>query len=75
MGRSRNPTVSEFIVVNVVYKDGSKRSHCKVPSSVLRGYADEEDIRRAIEAQERNISEMSGQAPRAIASITRIKQR
>ena len=75
MGRSRNPTVSEVIVVNVVYKDGSKRSNCKVPSSVLRGFADDDDIRKAIEAQERSISEMSGQAPRAIASIARVKQR
>jgi hypothetical protein len=75
MGRHRNVTAAEFVIVNVVYKDGTRRSNCKVPRAALRGYADEEDIRRAIEEQERNIAEMSGQAPRPIASIVRVKER
>lgn len=73
MGRKKSDAEDgEFILVNVVYGDGSLRSNRKVPKSQLSGYADDEDIRRAIEAQDAKIAEMSGQSRGPIASIKRV---
>lgn len=75
MASKKNAGDGEFIVVNVLYGDGTQRSNRKVPKSELSGYADEADIRRAIEAQDEKIAELSGQARRPIASIARVKTR
>jgi hypothetical protein len=75
MGRSNNKkrdAGSEFVLVNVVYEDGSQRSNRRVPRAQLSGFDDAAEIRQAIEEQDRKISEMSGQPRAAIKSITRV---
>ena len=76
MGRRRADTSDgEFILVNVLYEDGSQRSNRKVPKSLLSGFDDEAEIRQAIEEQDRKIEEMSGQPRGPIASISRVTKR
>jgi hypothetical protein len=74
MGRSSNKkrdAGSEFVLVNVVYEDGSQRSNRRVPRAQLSGFDDTADIRQAIEEQDRKIAELSGQPPARIKSIIR----
>lgn len=73
MGRSRKQDdKSEFVLVNVLYEDGSQRSNRKVSRAQLSGFDDVADIRQAIEEQDRKIAELSGQPRAAIKSITRV---
>lgn len=74
MGRSnkKQDTGSEFVLVNVLYEDGSQRSNRKIPRTQLSGFDDATDIRQAIEEQDRKIAELSGQPRAAIKSITRV---
>ena len=75
MSRRKSITAdAEFVLVNVVYADGTLRSNRKVPRSQLSGFDDKADIRQAIEAQDRKISGMSGQPPGSIASIALVKK-
>ncbi|MFM2129524.1 MAG: hypothetical protein RL477_1070 [Pseudomonadota bacterium] len=76
MGRSKQSAAdSEFLLVNVVYEDGTQRSNRKIPTSQLTGFDDAGDIRAAIEAQDRKIAELSGQERGPIVSIARVKKR
>ena len=73
MGRSRKQDdKAEFVIVNVLYEDGSQRSNRKVSRAQLSGFDDVADIRQAIEEQDRKIAELSGQPRAAIKSITRV---
>jgi hypothetical protein len=74
MGRSnkKQDIGSEFVLVNVLYEDGSQRSNRKIPRTQLSGFDDATDIRQAIEEQDRKIAELSGQPRAAIKSITRV---
>jgi len=73
MGRSRKQDdKAEFVIVNVLYEDGSQRSNRKVARAQLSGFDDVADIRQAIEEQDRKIAELSGQPRAAIKSITRV---
>ncbi len=75
MSRRKSITAdAEFVLVNVVYEDGTLRSNRKVPRSQLSGFDDKADIRQEIEAQDRKISGMSGQPPGSIASIALVKK-
>jgi hypothetical protein len=65
----------EFILVDVVYEDGSQRSNRKIPTSELTGFDDDVDIECIIEEQDRKIAELSGQPRGPIKSITRVKGR
>jgi hypothetical protein len=76
MGRRKSdPAESEFLLVNVVYEDGTQRSNRKVSQAQLTGFDDTADIRKAIEEQDAKIEEMSGQSRGPIASITLVKKR
>jgi hypothetical protein len=69
MARKKQPVNADFVLVNVVYEDGSQRSNRRVPRAELSGFDDEADIRQSIEAQDRKISEMSGIAPARVKTI------
>jgi hypothetical protein len=76
MAKKKQPNTSdEFILVNVIYEDGSQRSNRKIPSSELSGFDDDADIERIIEEQDRKIAELSGQPRGPIKSITRVTGR
>jgi hypothetical protein len=73
MGRNRKQDdKAEFVLVNVLYEDGSQRSNRKVSREQFSGFDDVADIRQAIEEQDRKIAEMSGQPRAPIKSITRL---
>jgi hypothetical protein len=76
MAKKKQPNTSaEFVLVNVLYEDGSQRSNRKIPSSELSGFDDDADIQRIIEEQDRKIAELSGQPRGAIKEITRVNGR
>ena len=63
---------NEFVFFNVVYEDGSLRSHRRVPAELLGGLEKDEPARRFIIEQDREFAEKAGRTPLAIKSIARI---
>ena len=58
---ARKPaTRVEFTLFDVVYQDGSQRSHRRVPTGVLGGPDGDAPARGVIEEQDRLIAEKSG---------------
>jgi hypothetical protein len=69
---ARKPTSrTEFVMFDVFYEDGSRRSNRKVPSTVLGGIDLDAPARAVIEEQDRLIAEKSGIPAMAIESIRR----
>ena len=62
---------SEFVLFDVLYEDGSRRSNRRVPSELLGGLDGDEPARAVIEQQDREIAEKSGQPPLPIKSLQR----
>jgi hypothetical protein len=74
MAKKKQPAGSiEFVLVNVLYQDGSQSSNRRVPRSELSGFDEEKEIRAIIEAQDRKVAELSGQPRGPIKSIARIR--
>lgn len=72
MARKKSkPLDAEFVMFDVVYVDGSRRSNRRVPTSILGGLDGDEPARDAIMEQDRAIAEKSGMPPLEIASLTR----
>ena len=67
----KKPQFVEFVLVNVLYEDGSQRSNRRVLRTELSGFDDDKDIKQAIEQQDQKIAAMSGQAPVRIKTIER----
>ncbi len=63
---------NEFVFFNVVYEDGSLRSHRRVPAELVGGLEQDEPARRFIIEQDREFAEKAGRAPLAIKSIARV---
>jgi hypothetical protein len=69
---ARKPaTRAEFVFFDVLYEDGSQRSNRRVPSAILGGLDGDAPARAAIEAQDREIAEKSGNPALAVKSIRR----
>jgi hypothetical protein len=63
----------DFVFFNVVYEDDSQRSNRRVPSEMLGGLNDDEEVvREFIIAQDSEIAEKSGKAPLKIKSVSRV---
>jgi hypothetical protein len=62
---------AEFVLFDIVYEDGTRRSNRKVPSSVLGGLDGDEPARGIIEAQDQDIAKMSGRPAPKIKTIAR----
>lgn len=72
MARKKSkPLEAEFVMFDVVYVDGSRRSNRRVPTELLGGLDGDEPARDAIMEQDRIIAEKSGMPPLEIASLTR----
>lgn len=70
---ARKPTArTEFVLFDVLYEDGSRRSNRRVPGEILGGLDGDEPARTVIEQQDREIAERSGQPPLRIKSLTRV---
>jgi hypothetical protein len=69
---ARKPaTRTAFVMFDVFYEDGSRRSNRKVPSEVLGGLDLDAPARAIIEEQDRIIAEKSGNPAIPIESIRR----
>ena len=62
---------AEFVLFDVFYEDGSRRSNRKVPSTVLGGLDGDAPARAIIEEQDRAIAEKSGVPPTPIKGVRR----
>jgi hypothetical protein len=67
----KKPTNGEFVMFDIVYEDGSRSSHRKVPSAELGGLDRDLPAKAIIEAQDEQIALLSGRPRRDIKSITR----
>lgn len=62
---------SEYVLFDVTYEDGSQRSNRRVPKDILGGLDGDKPAREAIESQDREIAERSGQPILAIKFLRR----
>jgi hypothetical protein len=62
---------NEFVLFDVIYEDGSQRSNRRVPKDILGGLDGDNPAREVIEAQDREITERSGQLMLAIKTVRR----
>lgn len=71
MARKKAKADTEFVLFDVLYEDGSRRSNRRVPSSSLGGLDGDAPARAIIEQQDRELSGISGQPRPDIKSVTR----
>ena len=71
MARKPAKIVGEFVLFDVVYEDGTKRSNRRVPMSALGGLDGDEPAKAIIAEQDAEIAEKSGQPRAPIKSIRR----
>ena len=60
-----------YVLFDVLYQDGSRRSNRKVPSELLGGLDGDEPARALIEAQDEEIAKASGRPRPVIAVLQR----
>jgi len=73
--RSTVRRVEEFILFDVLYEDGTRTSNRKVPGSELGGIDGDLPAKAYIQAQDRQIAEISGKPRSPIKSLTRVRRR
>ncbi len=62
---------TKFVLFDVTYADGTRRSNRKVPSELLGGLDGDEPARAEIAAQDNRIAEASGRPAVEITSLVR----
>ena len=67
----KKPTDNAFVLFDVVYEDGAKRSNRKIPSADVMGLDGDKVVKAMFEAQDREIAERGGQPRGPIKSIVR----
>jgi len=67
--------VEKFILFDVLYGDGTRTSNRKVPGSELGEVDGDLRAKTYIEAQDRQIAEISGKPRTPIKSLTRVRRR
>jgi hypothetical protein len=65
-------TQARFVLFDVLYEDGSRRSNRKVPAELLGGLDGDMPARKEIEAQDNEIAKASGKSALPIASLERV---
>ena len=60
-----------FVLFDVYYEDGSRRSNRRVPRTATLEHDVDGAVRQVIEEQDRDIAEKSGKPPLAITKIVR----
>jgi len=68
---AKAPGKGEFVLFDVFYEDGTRRSNRRVPAEMLGGLDGDKPARNVIEQQDREIAEKSGQPPLRIKSVLR----
>ena len=67
--------IEEFILFDILYEDGTRTSNRKVPGSELGEVDGDLNAKTYIEAQDRQIAEISGKPRTPIKSLTRVRRR
>lgn len=62
---------ANFVLFDVIYEDGSRRSNRKVPAEILGGLDGDEPARKVIQEQDNEIAKASGKPALSIAQILR----
>jgi len=73
--RSTLRRVDEFVLFDVLYEDGTRTSNRKVPGSELVDIDTDELAITYIQAQDRQLSQISGKPRAPIKSLTRVRRR
>ncbi|HWZ69148.1 MAG TPA: hypothetical protein VNW89_15065 [Stellaceae bacterium] len=73
--RSTVRRVEDFILFDVLYEDGTRTSNRKVPGSELADVDRDLLAKTFLEAQDRQIGEISGKPRTPIKSLTRVRRR
>ncbi|MBR0660005.1 hypothetical protein [Neoroseomonas oryzicola] len=63
---------ANFVLFDVIYEDGSRRSNRKVPAEILGGLDGDEPARKVIQEQDNEIAKASGKPALSIAQILRV---
>ncbi|MBW6401517.1 hypothetical protein KPL78_26940 [Roseomonas sp. HJA6] len=63
---------SNFVLFDVIYEDGSRRSNRKVPAEILGGLDGDEPARKVIQEQDNEIAKASGKPALPISQILRV---
>ncbi len=63
---------ANFVLFDVFYEDGTRRSNRKVPAEILGGLDGDEPARKVIEEQDNEIAKASGRAALAISQLVRV---
>lgn len=62
---------TNFVLFDVIYEDGSRRSNRKVPAEILGGLDGDEPARKVIQEQDNEIAKASGKPALPISQILR----
>ena len=73
--RSTVRRVGEVVLFDVLYEDGTRTSNRKVPGAELVDIDADLLAKTYIEAQDRQIAEMSGKPRAAVKSLSRVRRR
>jgi hypothetical protein len=73
--RSTVRRVEDFVLFDVLYEDGTRTSNRKIPGSELVDVDADLLAKTYIEAQDRQIAEMSGKPRAAVKSLSRVRRR
>ncbi|HZH28615.1 MAG TPA: hypothetical protein VEY95_15690 [Azospirillaceae bacterium] len=71
MANKKQKVETGFVLFDVLYQDGTRTSNRKVPAAQLSGLDGDAPARAFIEAQDRQVAEMSGRPRGPIKTITR----
>lgn len=66
---------TNFVLFDVLYEDGSRRSNRKVPAGILGGLDGDGPARKVIEEQDNEIAKASGRPALPIAQILRVGEK
>lgn len=71
MARKKQKESTEFVLIDVLYEDGTRSSNRRIPSSSMEERNWEDVARAIIEAQDRDIAELSGRPRGKVKSVSR----
>ena len=71
MGKKRERVETGFVMFDIIYQDGTRSSHRKIPASQIGGLDGDTNAKTLIEEQDRKISDMSGVRRGPIKTIVR----
>jgi hypothetical protein len=71
MGKKRERVETGFVMFDIIYQDGTRSSHRRIPASQIGGLDGDTNAKSLIEEQDRRISDMSGVRRGPIKTIVR----